>query len=165
MELRGFEPLTFCMPCSTVSSDGVALGPVTAVQSGFGVWRRLAWSGQIWGRWHLVWSWFSGPSINGHPSTTVRITDDTMTLEVGELVAARCWAEVTVMVRTVRLLLPDPSPECDGEPDVVHAVDEYGEIPVTALALAGCHRGVTAMLVASDRTWKRGGRVGVHHGK
>jgi hypothetical protein len=28
VELRGFEPLTFCMPCSRVSSDGVALGPV-----------------------------------------------------------------------------------------------------------------------------------------
>jgi hypothetical protein len=32
VELRGFEPLTFCMPCSTVSSDGVVLGPVSAVQ-------------------------------------------------------------------------------------------------------------------------------------
>ena len=33
MELRGFEPLTFCMPCMRVSSDGVALRPVTALQS------------------------------------------------------------------------------------------------------------------------------------
>ena len=38
VELRGFEPLTFCVPCSRVSSDSVALGLVTAVQSGFGVW-------------------------------------------------------------------------------------------------------------------------------
>ena len=56
VELRGFEPLTFCMPCSMVSSDRVALGLVTADQSGFGVWGRLAESGEIWGRWDLVWS-------------------------------------------------------------------------------------------------------------
>ena len=48
VELRGFEPLTFCMPCSRVSSDSVALGPVTAVQSGSNVWGRLARSGEIW---------------------------------------------------------------------------------------------------------------------
>ena len=58
VELRGFEPLTFCMPCSMVSSDGVVLGLVTAVQSGSDVWGRLARSGEIWGRWYLVWSWF-----------------------------------------------------------------------------------------------------------
>ena len=60
VELRGFEPLTFCMPCSRVSSDGVVLGLVTAVQSGSDVWGRLARSGEIWGRWYLVWSWFAG---------------------------------------------------------------------------------------------------------
>ena len=49
MELRGFEPLTVCMPCSRVSSDGVALGPVAAVRSGSDVWGRLARSGEIWG--------------------------------------------------------------------------------------------------------------------
>ena len=37
VELRGFEPLTFCMPCSMVSSDSVALGPITALQSNFDV--------------------------------------------------------------------------------------------------------------------------------
>jgi len=37
VELRGFEPLTFCMPCSMVSSDGVALSLVTAGQATFGV--------------------------------------------------------------------------------------------------------------------------------
>jgi hypothetical protein len=37
VELRGLEPLTFCMPCSTVSSGRVALGPVAADQSGFDV--------------------------------------------------------------------------------------------------------------------------------
>src|SRR5215471_1170988 len=47
VELRGFEPLTFCMPCSMVSSDGVALSPVTALQSRFGVWGRRARSGEI----------------------------------------------------------------------------------------------------------------------
>jgi hypothetical protein len=49
VELRGFEPLTFCMPCSRVSSDDVVLGPVTALQSSSNVWGRLAWSGEIWG--------------------------------------------------------------------------------------------------------------------
>ena len=47
LELRGFEPLTFCMPCSRGSSDGVALGPVVAVQSNSKVWGRLGRSGEI----------------------------------------------------------------------------------------------------------------------
>ena len=33
------------MPCSMVSSDGVALGPITALQSNFDVRGRLAQSG------------------------------------------------------------------------------------------------------------------------
>jgi len=57
VELRGFEPLTFCMPCSTVSSDGVVLHPVTALQSRFSVWIRLVRFDGVWGRWDLVWSW------------------------------------------------------------------------------------------------------------
>jgi len=58
VELRGFEPLTFCMPRSVVSSDGVVLGPVAAVQSGSNVRWRLARSGEVWWPWYLVWSWF-----------------------------------------------------------------------------------------------------------
>jgi hypothetical protein len=71
VELRGFEPLTFCMPCMMVSSDDIALGLITAVQSGFGVCGRLARSGEIWGRWSLVWYWFAGsPSQEGlNPGT------------------------------------------------------------------------------------------------
>ena len=72
VELRGFEPLTFCMPCSRVSSDSVALGPVTALQSSFDVWGRLARSGGIWGRWSLVWSWFAGPP--GRSAAPRRVT-------------------------------------------------------------------------------------------
>src|SRR5262249_50569875 len=72
VELRGFEPLTFCMPGSTIPPDRVALGPVTAVQSRFGVWGRLAQSGETWGGWYLVWSWFAAPpgqgrTNNGNP--------------------------------------------------------------------------------------------------
>jgi hypothetical protein len=44
------ESPAVCMPCMPVSSDGVALGPVTADQSGFDVWGRLAQSGETWGR-------------------------------------------------------------------------------------------------------------------
>jgi len=65
VELRGFEPLTFCMPCSTIPSDGVALGPITTDQNAFDVWGRLAWSDQIWGRWYWVWYWFTGPPGQG----------------------------------------------------------------------------------------------------
>jgi len=43
VELRGFEPLTSCMPCLTVSSGGVPLGRVTARQ-GYG---RLVGSGCV----------------------------------------------------------------------------------------------------------------------
>jgi len=60
VELRGFEPLTFCMPCRQVSSDGVVLGPIAALHGGSSVRGRLARSGEIWGRWYLVWSWFAG---------------------------------------------------------------------------------------------------------
>jgi hypothetical protein len=42
-----------------VLSDWVALGLVTALQSGFGVWGRLARSGGIWARWYLDWFWFA----------------------------------------------------------------------------------------------------------
>jgi hypothetical protein len=80
VELRGFEPLTFCMPCSMVSSDGVALGPVTADQTGSGVWGRLAQSGGIWGRWDLVWSGFTGPPSSREVDRGNGITNDTMTL-------------------------------------------------------------------------------------
>ena len=62
VELRGFEPLTFCMPCSTIPSGTVALGPVTALQSSFDVWGRRARSGEVWGRWDLVWDWVTGPT-------------------------------------------------------------------------------------------------------
>ena len=65
VELRGFEPLTFCMPCIPVSSDHIALGPIAAGESGFNVWGRLAQSGGIWGRWHLVRHWISGPPSRG----------------------------------------------------------------------------------------------------
>jgi hypothetical protein len=61
VELRGFEPLTFCMPCSMVSSDDVVLGPVAAVQSNSNVRGRLARSGAAWGRCHLVCHLLSGP--------------------------------------------------------------------------------------------------------
>jgi len=37
VELRGFEPLTFCMPCSMIPSEDVALGLVAAGQAWFGV--------------------------------------------------------------------------------------------------------------------------------
>ena len=53
------------MPCILVSSDAVALGLVTAVQSGFGVWGRLAEFGDIWGRWDLVGPGSPDVSPNG----------------------------------------------------------------------------------------------------
>jgi hypothetical protein len=76
VELREFEPLTFCMPCSTIPSDGVALGPVTALQRGFDVWGSLARSGEIWRRWSLVWYWLAGPQVTGDLTTAIRIEDD-----------------------------------------------------------------------------------------
>jgi hypothetical protein len=56
------------MPCSMVSSEDVAPGLVAADQSGFGVWGRLAWSGEIGLRWSSVWSWFARPA-NVHEVT------------------------------------------------------------------------------------------------
>ena len=37
VELRGFEPLTSCMPCLAVSSDGIALSRIAAGQTDIGV--------------------------------------------------------------------------------------------------------------------------------
>ena len=70
-----------------VSSDGVALGPVTGVQSRSGVWGRLVRSGEIWGRWYLDWFWFSDLPIEGSP-TVIGITDDRMSAEIGDRVVA-----------------------------------------------------------------------------
>ena len=67
VELRGFEPLTFCMPCSRVSSDDVVLGPVTALQSSSNVWGRLARSGKS----GVVGPWF-GPGCGVSAATHCR---------------------------------------------------------------------------------------------
>jgi hypothetical protein len=108
VELRGFEPLTFCMPCMPVSSDGVALGPVAAGESGFNVWGRLVRSGEACGRWDLVWSWFAGTSRSKGSSTMeIRIMGDPMTLMIDNCVAViwllcRHVAEGELSVRLVR---------------------------------------------------------------
>lgn len=57
VELRGFEPLTSCMPCLTVPSSGVPLGRVTARQGNGLVWWGLAASAVVWERCHLVCHW------------------------------------------------------------------------------------------------------------
>jgi len=49
VELRGFEPLTFCMPCLQVSSGGVSLGCVSARQGNGLVWQSLPASAVVWG--------------------------------------------------------------------------------------------------------------------
>jgi hypothetical protein len=57
VELRGFEPLTSCMPCLTVPSRDVPLGRVTARQGNDLVWWGLAASAVVWERCHLVCHW------------------------------------------------------------------------------------------------------------
>jgi hypothetical protein len=42
VELRGFEPLTFCMPFMAILSDRIGSGRVTAGQNDIGVWVRRA---------------------------------------------------------------------------------------------------------------------------
>jgi hypothetical protein len=68
------------MPCSRVSSDSVALGPSTALQSNSGVRGRLAQSGEIWGRWYLVWHWFCRTARWGGAAMAIPITNDMMIL-------------------------------------------------------------------------------------
>jgi len=80
VELRGFEPLTFCMPCSTIPSEDVALGPVPADQNGSNIRGRLARSGGIWARRSLVWSWVIRLPVNEGATVAARVTDGTMTL-------------------------------------------------------------------------------------
>jgi hypothetical protein len=59
VELRGFEPLTFCMPCLPVQSGEVAGGRVTAGQAGSAVSLRLLASDLGWGHRHLVRHWLA----------------------------------------------------------------------------------------------------------
>ena len=42
VELRGSEPLTFCMPCIAILSECIGSGRVTAGQNDIGVWVRRA---------------------------------------------------------------------------------------------------------------------------
>jgi len=77
---HGKRAPAFCMPCIPVSSDGVALGPVAAVQNGSNIRGRLARSGGIWARWSFVWSWIVGLPVNEGATVAARVTDGTMTL-------------------------------------------------------------------------------------
>ena len=72
----------------TVSSDGVALGPVTADQSGLvseDIWLGLTKSGGV-GPWFGP-GWPDLP-VKGGPAMAIRITDDMMVLEIGKCVVA-----------------------------------------------------------------------------
>ena len=88
MELRGFEPLTFCMPCSTIPSEGVALGPVTADQDRFRIWGRLARSGVAWGRCHLVWHLLPVLAAKGGTAMATQINDYSMSLAIDDRIVA-----------------------------------------------------------------------------
>src|SRR5580700_8096184 len=60
VELRGYEPLTSCMPCLTVPSGGVPLGRVTARQGNGLVRWGLATSAVVWGALSLGLSLATG---------------------------------------------------------------------------------------------------------
>jgi hypothetical protein len=47
VELWGFEPQTSCMPCLTIPSGGVVLGPIPRGQAVSSVWLRLALAGTV----------------------------------------------------------------------------------------------------------------------
>jgi hypothetical protein len=72
VELRGFEPLTSCMPCLTVPSDAVAPGRVTAGQGNSVVRLGRTPSAVVRGRCHLACHWLRGASFSVHygPSLT-----------------------------------------------------------------------------------------------
>jgi hypothetical protein len=74
VELRGFEPLTFCMPCMPVSSEGIVLGRITAGRSDIGVWVRRAASAVAWMRCHLLCHWLGVISLLDAASTPVPIS-------------------------------------------------------------------------------------------
>ena len=57
VELRGFEPLTSCMPCLPVPSDGVGLSLVIAGQKATNVWLRRIVSAIAWCSCHLACHW------------------------------------------------------------------------------------------------------------
>jgi hypothetical protein len=76
------------LPCIPVSSDSVVLGLVAAGRSGFDVWGRLARSGEIRGRWQLVWSWSAGPPGLREVPPAIGITDDRVMLEIDNCAVA-----------------------------------------------------------------------------
>jgi hypothetical protein len=57
--------VSFCTPWTAVSHGGVALGLVVAGQGDREVRRRRGRSGEIRGRWLLVWRWLVGISTAG----------------------------------------------------------------------------------------------------
>ena len=62
------------MPCSTIPSEDVALGPVTADRSSFGVWGRLRWPGGVRG----VGSWrepVGDEGVQQCAATALSVTD------------------------------------------------------------------------------------------
>jgi len=63
VEIRGFEPLTFCMPFMAILSDGILLSRITAGQNDIGVWVRRAASAVAWMRCHLLCHWLGAISL------------------------------------------------------------------------------------------------------
>jgi hypothetical protein len=76
-----------------VSSEGVALGPVAAVQSGFDVRWRLARSGEIWAGWYLVWSWLPYLSVKGGSTMATQIMGCPARLSCSQAIAVLAAAE------------------------------------------------------------------------
>ncbi len=61
VELRGFEPLTSCMPFLEEPSGHVEVGRLPAGQSRCPVWLCPARSGAVCVRSHLISHWLNGP--------------------------------------------------------------------------------------------------------
>lgn len=73
-------------------SDSDALGPVTAIRSGFSVRGGLARSGGIWGRWDLFGPWRDRP-IAGRRNLAIQVSTEAMTLVIDTSVVVARFSE------------------------------------------------------------------------
>jgi len=132
------------MPCSTVSSDAVALGLVTAVQSRCRGWGGLARSCGIWVRWYLIWYWLPDlyaagrgrPAGAADPGASVREPTAALGHHSAASGADRCSGCLAALFLSVIFKYADARHSLLS--GAVSGVSSAVLLPIAARSLSGC---------------------------
>jgi hypothetical protein len=84
VELRGFEPLTSCMPFLAEPSGDVEVSLGLAGHCGYSVWLRPAASEAVRVRSHLISHWYCGPPPQDVRLLANRISSAFMSIKTSE---------------------------------------------------------------------------------